>query len=392
MRGVVHRGEQNGGPEGLAAAGGRLRCTEKPLHSTGASDLSDSRSMPPTTPASAPTLRSLARALGLSRTTVSDALRGSSRVDPNTAARVKKAAHEAGYRRNPLAGALMSELRRSRGTTFRGVLAAIDFHEPTRPKSGARFHRELVVGAETRATELGFKVERFAVGHPGVSVSRLDSILQSRGIHGVILLPAWDDPDLSNLDWSRFAGIYTDYVIERPALHAVCSDHYRSMLATLQRLATLGYRRPGLFLHQHSDERLQYRWGAGFRAFQENHPAIKAVPPLIVDTFTREAFTKWFRRHKPDVVLAHNTEAIDWMESCGAELPATHGFVCLNVLMKTRPCAGLDLQPRRLGARAVELLIAQLHHNETGIPEWPSTTTIPARWVDGPTLRPAPAK
>lgn len=341
-------------------------------------------------PASAPTLRSLAKALGLSRTTVSDALRGSPRVDPNTALRVKKAAREAGYRRNPLAGALMSELRRSRGTAFRGVLAAVDFNEPDRPDAAARFHRELVVGAETRATELGFKVEKFSVGHAGVSVQRLDSILQSRGIHGVILLPAWDEPDLSNLDWTRFAGVYTDYIIERPALHSVCSDHYRSMLAALQRLIGLGYQRPGLFLQRHHDERLQYRWGAAFRAFQENQSGLQLVPPLIHEAVGRDEFVKWFRKHKPDVVLGHNTAAIDWMEGCGAQLPGSHGFVCLNVLMKTRPCAGLDLQPRTLGARSTELLIAQLQRNETGIPDWPSTTTIPAHWVDGPTLRAAP--
>jgi LacI family transcriptional regulator len=334
-----------------------------------------------------PTLRSLARVLGLSRTTVSDALRGSPRVDPNTAARVKKAAREAGYRRNPLAGALMSELRRSRGSAFRGVIAAIDFNEPNRPAIASRYHKELVTGAEERATELGFKVERFAVGNGGVSVQRLDSILQSRGIHGVVLLPAWDEPDLTNLDWSTFAGIYTDYIIEHPALHSVCPDHYRSLLAALQRLAALGYRRPGLFLQKHQDERLQYRWGAAFRAFQETHPAIDALPPLIVDNYEREDFVRWFKKHKPDVVIGHNSDAIEWMEGCGARLPETHGFVSLNIWMKIRPCAGLDLQPRTLGGRATELLIAQLQRNETGIPEWPSTTTIPARWVDGPTLR-----
>ena len=341
--------------------------------------------------ASAPTLRSLAKILGLSRTTVSDALRGSPRVDPETAQRVKKAAREAGYRRNPLAGALMSELRRSRGGAFRGVLAAVDFNEPDRPDNGARYHQELVAGAEVRAVDLGFKVEKFSVGHAGVSVQRLDSILQSRGIHGVILLPAWDEPDLSNLDWTQFAGIYTDYIIERPALHSVCPDHYRSLLAALQRLASLGYKHPGLFLQKHQDERLQYRWGAAFRAFQESHRDVTPVPPLIVDAFAKDDFVKWFRRYKPDVVVGHNTAAIEWMESCGAELPATHGFIALNLHMKARPCAGLDLQPRILGARAVELLIAQLQRNETGIPEWPSTTTIPGRWVDGPTLRTMPA-
>jgi DNA-binding LacI/PurR family transcriptional regulator len=321
---------------------------------------------------------------------VSDALRGSPRVDPKTALRVEKAARDAGYRRNPLAGALMSELRRSRGTAFRGVLAAVDFNEPDRPDDGQRYHRELVLGAETRATELGFKVEKFSVGHAGVSVQRLDSILQSRGIHGVILLPAWDEPDLSALDWTRFAGIYTDYIIERPALHSVCPDHYRSLLAALQRVATLGYKQPGLFLQQHQDERLQYRWSAAFRAFQDSHPAVVRVPPLIFDRVTKEEFVKWFRRHKPDVVIGHNAIAIEWMESCGAVVPATHGFVCLNLHMKSHPCAGLDLQPRTLGARAAELLIAQLQRNETGIPDWPSTTTIPGHWVDGPSLRTAP--
>jgi DNA-binding LacI/PurR family transcriptional regulator len=339
--------------------------------------------------ATTPTLRSLAKDLGLSRTTVSDALRGSPRVDPETAARVTTAAREAGYRRNPLAGALMSELRRSRGTAFRGVIAAVDFHEPARPESAGRFHRELFAGAEARATELGFKLERFAVGLAGVTVARLDSILQSRGIHGLMLLPTWAEPDLSALDWSRFAGVYTDYIIERPALHSVCSDHYRSMLAALQRLRALGYRRPGLQVQRHHDERLQYRWGAAFRAFQETTPGIATVPPLVVEAFAEAEFAKWFRRHKPDVVLSHHTETIRWMEACGADVPATHGFVALNVLMRTRPCAGLDLQPRLLGSRAVELLIAQLQRNETGIPESPSTTTIPAKWIDGPTLRAA---
>jgi LacI family transcriptional regulator len=343
-------------------------------------------------PVPAPTLRSLAKILGLSRTTVSDALRGSPRVDPNTAVRVKQAALEAGYRRNPLAGALMSELRRSRGSTFHGVLAIVDFTEPDRPQEGAPYHRELVGGLAARATELGFKVEKFNVGHAGLSVQRLDSILQSRGINGIVLLPAWDEPDLSNLDWSRFSGIYTDYIIERPKLHTVCSDQYRSLLAALQRLAGLGYLRPGLYLQQHQDERLQYRWSAAYRAFQNSHPQTKALPPLIVERFDRGEFARWFRKYKPDVVLGHHTEAVEWMEACGARLPATHGFVSLNLHMKSRPCAGLDLQPHTLGARAAELLIAQLQRNETGIPEWPSTTTIPARWTDGPTLRTAAAR
>lgn len=337
----------------------------------------------------APTVRSLARELGLSHTTVSDALRGKGRVDPATVARVQAAAREAGYRRNPLAAAVMSELRRSRGATFRGVLAAVDLLEPQRSDPHGVFHSELVEGARARAAELGFKVEPFVVGVAGLTVARLDGILRSRGIHGVLVLPSWYPPDWTELDWSRYAAVYTDYAIDRPPLHCVCCNHYRSMTSLLTLLKARGYRRPGLFMERGRDERMQRRFSAAFRSFQEGEPGIEAVPPLVSEMRQRDEFIAWFRKHKPDVVLGHFTELIDWMEAAGAQVPAQHGFVSLNLLYKTRPCAGLDQQPRELGARGAELLIAQLQRNERGVPECPTTTTIQARWVDGPTVRKA---
>ena len=339
----------------------------------------------------APTVRSLARELGLSHTTVSDALRGKGRVDPATVQRVQAAARAAGYKRNPLAAAVMSELRRSRGATFRGVLAAVDVVEPQRRDPHGVFHQELLAGGRDRAVELGFKLEQFVADRRDMTVARLDSILQSRGIHGVLVLPSWYAPDWSELDWSRYAAVYTDYVIERPALHCISCNHYRSTLAVLTRLRERGYRRPGLYLERGRDERTQWRFSAAFRSFQEEEAGDGQVPILMTDKAEkerqREEFLAWFKAHKPDVVLGHFTETIDWMEAAGARVPATHGFVSLNLLYKTRPCAGLDQQPRELGARAVELLIAQLQRNERGVPAWPTNTTIPARWVEGPTVR-----
>ena len=61
----------------------------------------------------------------------------------------------------------------------------------------------------------------------------------------------------------------------------------------------------------------------------------------------------------------------------------------LNTMINNIPCSGLDLQPNLLGARGVEMVIAQIFRNEYGVPEIPSTTTIPARWVDGATLKTA---
>jgi LacI family transcriptional regulator len=335
-----------------------------------------------------PTIRTLANELHLSPTTVSDALRGHGRVEAATAKRVIEAAERAGYKLNPLTSVLMSGLRRSQGSTFRGTLAAIDISEPQKPHGP--FPRQIMAGARRRGEELGFTIEEYLVGEGALSYHRLETILKSRGTRGVMILPAWDAPDLSTLDWPSFAGIYTDCVIEHPPLHAICPDHYRSMTDLLERLLERGYKRPGLFLEKGRDDRLKRRQSAAFRAFVQSHGLPDPVPVLFAEHYAKEDFCPWFKKHKPDVVLGHYDTAIEWMESCGAKLPQSNGYVCLNIINRTRPCAGIDLQPQVLGARAVELLIGQLQRNEYGCPDWPTTTTLHARWVEGPSVRLVP--
>ncbi len=340
----------------------------------------------------APTLRTLARELGLSRTTLSDALRGSPRVKATTIERVRAAAKAAGYERNPLTGAVMSQLRRSRGQQFRGVLAAIEIIETAQSPVAARYNDALMAGISARANDLGFKVERFVVGPQGVKLNRLDTILHTRGIQGLILLPAMGFPDLSELSWNRYTAVYADYFVDHPPLHCVCLDHYRSMIALLRELHARGYRRPGLFMEISLDERLQYRWEGAFLALQKYLPNITQIPALQFREISRPEFEMWFRTYNPDVVIGHFPEAMDWMKACGAKLPKTHGFVCLNSLRTTGNCATLDFQAPLLGGRACELVIGQLLHNEFGVPTQPSLTTIPARLIEGPTLRPRAAE
>jgi len=335
----------------------------------------------------APTLRTLARSLGLSRTTVSDALRGSPRVNADTVARVRAAAKAAGYERNPLTGAVMSLLRRSRGQQFRGVLAAIDVVEPGRPTHAVRYNESLLAGVANRANELGFKVERFEIGPQGVRLNRLDTILHTRGIQGLVILPASGFPDLSGLSWERYTAVYADYFIDLPPLHCVCSDHYRSMVGLLQELHARGYRRPGLFIEITHDERLHFRWEGAFLALQKYLPKTGAVPALRMKAVTRADFEVWFKKYNPDVVLGHFSDAIGWMKACGAKIPQTHAFVCLNSLRTANDCAALDLRTAQLGGRSAELVIGQLLHNEFGVPAQPSLTTIPAILREGATLR-----
>ena len=333
-------------------------------------------------------VRALAQELGVSHTTVSDALRNNPRVSPQTRKRVQAAAKELGYIYNPLAGAVMSEIRRSTVGAFHGNVAIVDLESDQERQPLAKpYHAEMLRGAREAAGRLGFKVDHFVLGEEHIPIKRLNGILESRGIRAALFLPVTGKPQISEFNWDYLTGIYTDYLIDDPAIHTVCPDHFRSMTIALQKLIDLGYKRPGLVLSESHDRRLLFRWEAAFSSYWSHHTDHELTVPLVINNLCRESFLEWFDATKPDVVMCHHPDVLNWMKESGCKIPETHGFCCLNVLTAQLNASGLDLLPRLGGMRAMEALVAQLQRNEYGIPKTPSTLTYAAKWQDGPTLR-----
>jgi LacI family transcriptional regulator len=345
-----------------------------------------------------PTIRSLARQLRLSTATVSEALRDNPRVHAETRERVQRAARRAGYQPNPLLGAALSAVRRASHQNYRGTVALVDTAEGGRAELMI-FHREIVAGAKARAASLGFNTELFWLGEggPALSLSRLRGVLHARGISGVVLLPFHTRQDMAGFDFSRLAAVQMDHCLLQPHLHTVVPDHYVSMMNALERLTALGYRRIGLCLDQRKDMQLKRKWSAGFQAFFRSHARDTGIPVLVEPQLTRECFLPWFRRYRPDLVVGHAQVMVQWLQEEGLRVPQDIGYFNLNVTERLAPCSGLDLEPRRLGAAAVEMVVAMLHRQEWGVPAYTQTITLEASWVEGPTLgrpgdTPAPLK
>jgi LacI family transcriptional regulator len=338
-----------------------------------------------------PTIRSLAQSLGLSVATVSEALRNSPRVQEKTRARVQRAADQAGYQPNPLLGATLSALRRSRHQGFSGVLALVDVTSDEGTNL-ILFHREVARGAEARARELGFRTELFWVGPkaPALSVARLNGVLRARGIHGVIFLPFDRRQDFLNFDLTQVAAVGMDHRLLNPSLHTIQPDHYLSMRRALEILTGRGYQRIGLCLEARKDERVDHKWSSGFISFFRVSGHTLAVPPLIAPKLDAKVFNAWFKKHRPDVIIGHEQGVVDWLAAQKVNVPEDVGFFRINVTERSKPCAGLDLRPQQLGATAVETVVGMLHRREQGSPPCPTSISIDAAFADGPTLRPAP--
>ena len=334
-----------------------------------------------------PSLRSLARQLGVSAATVSLALRDSDHVLPATKRRVVQAARRAGYRANPLVGSLMAALRRASHAGFQGSLIAVNMSAEPRP-SLSLYHRQVFDGALRRAQELGYSLELCWLGVQALTLPRLEAVLRARNARGVLVMPFADTQDFSALDWSQLAAVMLDHCLSAPRLHTVLPDHQLSVLGALERLTQRAYARPGLMVNRAKDARVKYKWSAGFDSFCRGQRLESPVPVLLEEGITRAVFLSWFRRHRPDVIVGHlQTDIVRWLAEEGVSIPRDVGFLHLNWTERSAPCAGLDLQPSVLGAAAIESLVAQIQRNEQGVPVHAKTITLAARWVDGPTLR-----
>ena len=128
-------------------------------------------------------VRQLAELLALSPTTVSAALRGNPSVTPATRERVRQAAERIGYRPNPLASALMSEMRRSRNGVFRGILVLLHLDDAPDPR------RQAIVAGATRRAPDDFRVVHFSVqsNHVHLVVEASDKRALAAGMRSVAI-------------------------------------------------------------------------------------------------------------------------------------------------------------------------------------------------------------
>jgi LacI family transcriptional regulator len=334
-------------------------------------------------------LRQLAEACGVSTATVSRALSGHPYVKKALRERIQREATRAGYASNRLVGSLMAHVRRTRTHRFVGNVAIVHVPGPQALRIGPQ-EKRIIESARLRAAELGFSAETFELQPDARGEAALVRVLRARGIAGVIFF--YPQPHLAPCEfpWSEFSALALDFASREPRLNTVCHDHYASLTMAVGRLREAGYKRVGLFLEHYKDARTNFKWSASFRSVQLQEGGIGDVPVLMETSMGEAAFTRWFRRHRPDLVLGHFDDSIRWMERQKLAVPADVGFFNLNWLGRSMPCAGIDPQLDLQGRVAADTLISQIQHGERGLPDTPRLISVPGRFVPGPTIH-APA-
>lgn len=342
-----------------------------------------------------PTMAEVARAAGVSKNTVSLALRGSPRISETTRVRIGEVAQAMGYRLNPTVAHLMAELRQNRSPGFQATLALINAHETRDAFTEHATIPVYVAGCRQRAEQLGYRLDEFWLHEPKMPVERWLSIFRARNIRGAVIVGMMQryqlPPRLAPL-WDEIPVLVTGVRTREPALSYACSDQYALALVAFEKAVALGYRRPALVLDGVIDQLIEGRLSAGFFTGQSRLvPLDQRTQPfyeVAAARGDRGLFHQWFEQNQPDVIFTLYHEVERWLQEMGLSAPADIGLIQYEWRPDHGGWAGMNQRNDLVGAAAVDMLISMVHHSERGVPEHPRATMIGSHWVDGATVRP----
>lgn len=344
------------------------------------------------------TMSTLAARAGVSKNTVSLALRHDPQIPAPTRARIERLARELGYAKNPVVSQLMVELRKAHSgehrRTFALLNANLDAHAFERHPTVPAY----VAGCRRRANQQGYSLDEFWLHEPGLFGERLNQILRTRGIRGLLVVGLMNEnrlPPRFGVTWQRHATVVTGVRTREPTLSFACVDHHALVLEAMDHARQLGYRRPGLVIEGRIDRLVEGRLRSGFWVGQEALPGSARVPVFLEVEAARSdpgTFHAWFGEHRPDVLFTLHTVVREWLDAIGARVPRDVGLIQLERRRGCEDWAGMEQHNDLTGEAAVDMLVSALHNDEPGLPAFPRATLIGASWVDGVTVSaPVPA-
>lgn len=338
-----------------------------------------------------PTYGEIAKACGVSSSTVSRALNNHRSIPRSTQQRIHDVARKMGWRPNPLASAYMAHLRSTNPPSFKAILGVVVDYPMPRGVEDLPLHiQRLYGGVKQRAGESGYEVRLFSLQEPEMTPARLDCALFNRNIPGFVVAGmATPGKVLQGLNWSRYAAVAMGFSLAGPQLHRVATNVMHGFKLVIDQVFRLGYQRVGVAVSQDYDERTNH--GVLFpMSFIKQH----LRPGQSLDVFAYpqhgedaiEPVAQWLRDCRPQ--LAVGTYVAEAIKRLGWRIPQDIALATFDRSPEYPEHAGLDQRYEAAGRVAADVLISEITHNRRGIPDEPVEHTIRGRWVEGSTAPP----
>jgi len=341
---------------------------------------------------------------GVHPTTVSMALRAHPSIPATTRNRITAIAKQLGYVRDPLLDAFNHHRLQKLAVKRTPSIAFISDAGSSAYFFGSRYHPLVYEGVRAVADAQHLLLEVFALGTREMTASRLNTILSSRGINGVLLSTFTPTTQNIELDWDQFSAVKIESHHLLPQLDVVSNDQCQAARLCTHRLRQLGYRRIGLATATDDESRLESTFSSGYLVEQAELPEAERVPPLFFERGDIATVTAkvgaWIKEYSVDALMTNWHELIEigtWdgqstrLTSTGIRVPQDVAFASLDVPPGCPHIGGIVQNHRLVGVRAMEQLAIMVRTFRRGAPENPSVTSVPGYWRDGLSIPPKAA-
>jgi LacI family transcriptional regulator len=338
------------------------------------------------------TMAIIAAKAGVSKNTVSLALRHDPQIPAKTRKRIERIAKTLGYTKNPVVAQLMTELRKAHPAGYRRTLALLNANQDARAFKSHPTVPAYVAGCRRRAEFHGYKFDEFWLHDPALNGERLDRILGARGIRGALVVGLMKEnqlPERFASTWKNHACVVTGVRTRNPTLPFCCVDHHALVLQAMEQARALGYQRPALVVDEHIDRLVDGRFSSGMWSGQQALPAKQRVPGFFAVEEARKdpaVFATWLKKQQPDVIFTLYHVVKTWVEALGLRVPTDIGLIQLEHREDCKEWAGMDQHNDQTGEGAVDMLVGMVHNNEIGLPAFPRATLISGSWIAGSTV------
>lgn len=174
-------------------------------------------------------IKSIAKALNLSKSTVSRAFQSNSDINPNTRARILSYANEVNYRPNHYA----SNLREQKSKTIAVVV----------PELENNYFTQIIKGAEQIAKEAGYHTLVYATDDNVCKEREFVTSISNGKVDGVLMSVVGEGHDhsyLFNIDLVKMPIVFFDRLYDDVSIPGITTDDYQSSFEATEHLIQEG--------------------------------------------------------------------------------------------------------------------------------------------------------
>ncbi len=338
------------------------------------------------------TMAEVARMAKVHQTTVSLALRNDPRLPRETRQRIRQLAEDMGYRPDPMLSAL-NFYRSSKDTAkTQPSIAFIMRSRASFPPEHFFSDEQFLKGARRACERLGYRLVPFQIENSPTEGARLNRILRSRGIYGVIVASLDVTLRSLSLEWDCYSALCIESQHLKLSLHTVANNQCNITRTAVRRAAELGYQRIGLAVGEVEEISLGKPFTAGHLLEVREHKSLAFIPPFTLYTGSYSALATdlgaWVRENQIDAVLSNWGNIPALLEVTGLKVPADVGVASLDHNPRHGATAGMRQSHELVGERAVEGVALMMKTHQRGQIVLPNTTFVDGVWQDGPDLPP----